>query len=106
MENPAQGAAAPDPAWPEIRHPLLHPVPVEGTEKLREIVLREPDVEALERIDALNLKPGEALSISQLRAVIAALSNQPDATIKKLHQADFRALGEKAAPLLEGAAEG
>jgi hypothetical protein len=99
--EPAVAAA---PVWKEIRHPLTHPIPDPETgEMITEIVMREPDVEALERIDGLGMEEGKRMKVSQIRGLIAALSGLPDATIGKMHKNDFAAIGEEAVPLLEGA---
>lgn len=96
---PAASVAATQ-KWKEVRYALVYPV--EGEDGLlTEIVLREPDVEALERIDDISLAEGHKIKIAQLRAIIAALSRLPDETVKKLHKEDFTALGELAVPLLD-----
>lgn len=87
------------PMWAEVKLTLSHPIETaEGM--LSEITLREPDVEALERIDDLAMTEGQRLRVAQVRGIIAALSGQPDDVIKKLHKGDFAAIGEAAVPLL------
>lgn len=97
-------AVAAQQKWKEVRHTLAHPVEGEAGQ-ITEIVLREPDVEALERIDDMSLAEGQKIKIAQLRAIIAALSRLPDETIKRLHKDDFTVLGELAVPLLDMEAE-
>jgi len=101
--------AAPDantaPEWPEVRHTLRFPIP--GDPPIKEIVLREPDLEALERIEEAGLnfdpgKPDKGLTIRQLRPIIAALSGLPDDRLKRMHVKDVLALSELMAPLLDG----
>lgn len=89
--------------WQEVTHPLKFPVKIGDAEPIASISLYEPDVEALEAIDALGLKEGEQMTVAQLRGIVVALSRQPEAVIKKLHARDFKALGEEAVPLLEAA---
>lgn len=97
--------------WKTHEHPLAHPIEI-GDKKVETIVLREPDVEALETIGELNLPVPELdasgvpiievpLTIRQLRVIITAIADQPDEVIRKLHRSDFVALSEAALPLLE-----
>ena len=102
MENQSPPAAAGTPKWEEFTHPLLYPVPTEG-QTLASVTFREPDGEALEAIDNLNLDPGKPMRVSQVLGIIAALSGIPIDTVRKFHARDIRALGEAASPLLEGA---
>lgn len=69
------------------------------------ITLREPDVDALEKIDDLDLVEGGRPKIRQMRSMIAAVADVSDAVIGKLHRNDMIALGELLAPLLEAPAE-
>jgi hypothetical protein len=107
----AAASAAPIPGWPEIRHALLYPIPVEYPEgvsgKLAEIVIREPDLETLERvvevIEAQGLTADDAkLGVKSLRPLLAAFTGHSPDLLKRLHYRDVTELSEKMAPLLEG----
>ena len=63
-------------------------------------MLREPDIDGLEKIDDLGLTEGAPIKVSQIRAIIAILSGLPDETVKKFYKRDFAAVGEKLLPLL------
>jgi len=103
---PARVAAPVAPPWPEIRHTLRFPITPPGGEVVSEVVCREPDVEALERIDNLGMVEGQPLKVAQIRGIIAALSGLPDDVIRKMHKTDFAGLTEKVVPLLELSAGG
>lgn len=91
--------------WQSKTHVLKFPVIIEG-KTIAAITLREPDVDALEKIDGLGLKEGVPPNVKQVRGIIEALADQPGIVIGKLNKADFQALGELAVPLLEPAQEG
>lgn len=100
-----QGAARP--IWPSITHTLLYPLAVEGADPMTSIEVREPDLEALERVlavvEAHDLADNDArIGLRTLRPLLAALTGIPDASLKRLHFKDATALMEKMAPLLEG----
>lgn len=88
--------------WKTVTHNLKFPVDHEGA-KIEKITLREPDVEALEAIDELEIEPGKPIRVRQMRGMIAALGDAPDAALGKLHRDDLAALGELIAPLLDSA---
>lgn len=107
MENQDKGAAAEAPLkWGETTIPLKFPVDQGEAPKIEKVTLREPDGEALEKIDALGLEPGKPMRVAQINGIIAALSGLPIETVRKLHRNDIRDLGEAAAPLLEAEAGG
>lgn len=64
------------------------------------ITVREPDVEALEKIEELGVVEGAKTTIRQTRGMIAALADVPEAVILKLHRFDLMAVGELLAPLV------
>ena len=80
-------------------HTLANAVTVDG-KIYTAITLREPDVDAREAIDDLGIEPGKPVRVRQMRGVIAALADCPDAVIGKIGKADFRALSEMVVPLL------
>jgi len=85
--------------WKTVTHALKYPVNAGGA-TISAIVLREPDVDALEAIEDLGIVPGETLKVRQIRGIILALSDQPDTVIGKLHRSDLSELGNLLAPLL------
>lgn len=96
--------------WKSSTHKLAFPFEIgegEDRRKVTSITLREPDVEALEIIDELGIKPpdeGEEMpdmSIKDMRILMSALSDEPADVLKKLHLKDFMALGDLVGPLLE-----
>jgi len=90
--------------WPTFTHPLKFPVPaIEGRDQVKEVTLREPDVDALEAIEAAGFEEGKKPTLKQVRVIITALSGLDDAIIGKLHRDDFTALGAHIVPLLVGA---
>mgnify|MGYP001106100179 CR=1 FL=1 len=89
-------------SWKTVTHKLKFPIEFDG-EKIEKITLREPDVEALEQIDELDIQPGKPIRVRQMRGMIAALGDAPDAALGKLHRDDLVALGELIAPLLDSA---
>lgn len=98
---------APQPTWPSITHTLLYPLPVEGSDPVASIEVREPDLETLEGVlavvEAHGLTDNDArIGLRTLRPLLAALTGIPDASLKRLHFKDATALMEKMAPLLEG----
>lgn len=80
---------------------LKHPITV-GEKTIAAVVLREPDLNALEAIEELALKDGVPPSVAQLRGIIVAIGDQPDAIVGKLHRDDFAAITEEIAPFLSG----
>ena len=89
-------------SWKTVTHKLKFPIEFDG-EKIEKITLRAPDVEALEQIDELDIQPGKPIRVRQMRGMIAALGDAPDAALGKLHRDDLVALGELIAPLLDSA---
>lgn len=85
--------------WKSVTITLLHPIKV-GELSLSTITLREPDLEALEKIDDIGFEAGMRPSVRQLRLAIEALSGQETQILNRLHKDDFEALGEAAVPLL------
>lgn len=97
MQNQNEISAA-GPRWDVVRHTL--DFPVDGPNgRVTEVTLREPDVEALEKLDDLGLKEGSPLKIGHIRAMIATLSGLPDEVVRQMHRRDFTALAEKLVPL-------
>lgn len=91
--------------WKTRTHALAHPVEFDGS-AVHSITLREPDLDALERIEALGLPSGDELpSLVQVRGMIEALSGLPTALVGKLHRDDFTAVAAFVVPLLTGDAE-
>lgn len=78
---------------------LTHPIE-NGEGTVREITLREPDVDALEQIEDLKLEEGKRPTTRQLRGVIAALADVSNEVVGKVHRDDLGALGEAVVPLL------
>jgi hypothetical protein len=110
MTATAQAAPiAPEPAanaasWPETSVTLTHPITgADGTE-IRVLTFREPDVEALEKIETVDAAEGEQIKVRHLRAIAAALSRQPDEVIRRINARDFARIAEAIAPFLQGAA--
>lgn len=91
------------PIWPEAHVDLDHPIPDGKGGEIKRITFREPDVEALETMEELELVRGEPLKIRHLRIISAALSRLPNETIKKINSRDFTRLAEALAPFLEAA---
>ena len=92
--------------WKSVRYPLKHPVTI-GEKTYSAINLREPDVDALEKIDSLGIDDDKdkKLGVKDLRVMISALADVPDAVIGKLHKDDFLALAEEVTPLVEDGSE-
>lgn len=87
--------------WKTETHTFKYPVIVDDT-TYTTITLREPDVDALEKIEALGVTDGSEPTLSQLRGTIAAVADLPNEVIGKIHRDDFLVLGEMIAPLLAG----
>lgn len=90
--------------WPEIKIPLAHPIKV-GELSLTEIIMREPDVAAMEVIEEQGFQEGVKPTLKQLRAAIGALAKQPVEILNQIHRDDFTKLAEAAVPLIGGASE-
>lgn len=86
--------------WQATTVDLDYPVTVDDR-TYAEITLRAPNVEALERIEALGLSEGEPMTIGQTRQVIEALATVPPEVIGAVHRDDFARLAEVAVPLLD-----
>ena len=82
-------------------HTLTGPIDYEE-KNYSAITVREPDVDALGKIEELGIQEGERLTLLQLRGVISALADVPSGVIGKLHRDDFSALVELIGPLLHG----
>ncbi|MCR6673222.1 hypothetical protein [Devosia ginsengisoli] len=93
------------PVWAEKPHTLKFPVPVDGGDPITVVIIYEPDSEALERIEALNMQPGVNPTVAQTRGVVEAMSRLPDGALKKAHFSDIKALGGIAGPFLEAAVQ-
>ncbi|MEN5249909.1 phage tail assembly protein [Brucella pseudintermedia] len=87
--------------WKTKAVPLQHPIAV-GEKTVAAITLREPDLNALEVIEGLGLADGVAPKLSQIRGIIAALGDQPDEVLGKLHRDDVATLTEALLPFLSG----
>ena len=85
--------------WRTVEHKLIHPV-AGADGNVSSVIFKEPDIEALEKIDDLNIMEGKPLKVAQIRGIIGALSGLPDEVLKRIHRDDFAALGDKAVPLL------
>jgi hypothetical protein len=90
------------PRWVETTHKLKFAVKLGDEPAVTSITLREPDIEALEAIEALDVTEGTRMTVKQTKAVICALSGQPPEVIGKLHRDDYIALVEITAPLVLG----
>lgn len=95
--------------WKTRTYTLKHPVTIgegEATQTIREIVMREPDVEALERIqEAGGLDPEkDTMPIKTVVVIVSALSGIPESSIRKMHVSDFTGVAEDFGPLLESLA--
>lgn len=97
--HPAE--ATPRPVWPSTTVPLDYPVTGPQGEEIASLTFSEPDVEALERIETLDLQEGEKIKVRHLRAIAAALSRQPDDVIRSLNARDFGRVSEAIVPFLE-----
>ena len=86
--------------WNSVNILLAHPV--SGPDGAVFIVtMREPDIEALEKIDNLGITSDKPMKVSQIKGVIVALTGLPEAVVNRIHRDDFTAIGEAAVPLLE-----
>lgn len=88
--------------WGVNSVPLEFPVKL-GDQTISEITLREPNGEALEAIDDLGLKEGEAPSMRQTLALIRILSGVGKSVTDKMHARDIAKVGEALGPLLVAA---
>lgn len=87
--------------WKTETYTLAHPIKVGENMSINTVTLREPDVDALEAIEAAGIKPGEPPTVKQLRAVLEALGSLSPAEVGKLHREDFQGVCEKLVPLLD-----
>lgn len=90
--------------WKTKTITLLHPIKV-GELSLSSITLREPDLEAMEKIEEIGFEDGVQPTVKQVRLAIEALCGLDDQQlplIKRLHKDDFAAVGAEVAPLLNG----
>lgn len=87
--------------WPKATVTLARPVKGADGEEIASLTFLEPDVEALERIEDLDVQEGEPIKVRHLRHIAAALSRQPDEVIKRLHARDFAKVTEALTPFLE-----
>ncbi len=87
--------------WPSISVTLNYPVDIPGHGKPKKLVFREPDVEALERIEALNLKEGAQVKLFEVRAIAEALAGFPEGSLKKLNHRDIKKVSEEVAPFFQ-----
>lgn len=79
--------------------PLKHPIEHEG-KTYASISFRELDLAALEVIESAGIEDGTKPTIRQVRTLLAALADVPDAALGKLHFSDFVAVQEHLIPLL------
>ncbi|WP_099867835.1 phage tail assembly protein [Pararhizobium haloflavum] len=86
--------------WKTRTHVLKFPVTL-GEKHIAAVTVREPDVDALEAIEGLEIENGESLTIKQMRGLISALADCPSEAIGKMHRSDLEALGEVVIPLLQ-----
>lgn len=106
-QTEAPASAAPAPAvWNEAPYSFIFPVAQPNGETITNITIREPDAEALERIDALGIEEGRKPTVAQGRCIMEALAGLDDGALKKMHAKDFTALMELSGPFLEGAMGG
>jgi|GEM_PF-2270197 len=89
------------PKWPDATVALTHPVKGADGEDITALTFLEPDVEALERLEDLDVQDGERIKIRHLRYIAAALSRQPDEVIKRINARDFAKVTEAITPFLE-----
>ena len=83
---------------------LKFPVTTEaGT--ITEIIMREPNGEALEAIDDLNMQEGERPTMRQTLALIRILSGISKDVTDKMHRDDIMGAMEALGPLLEPGAK-
>ena len=90
--------------WKTHSLPLAYPITVgEGPDakKIEAIVLREPDLEALEKLDEGGVLDGAGMSIKQVRLCLEAMSDVPAEAIRKMHASDAMKAAEALGPLLE-----
>lgn len=87
--------------WKSKTIQLLHPIKV-GELSLTEVTLREPDLEAMEKIEEIGFEEGVQPTVKQVRLAIEALSGLETDKVKRLHKDDFAAVGAEVAPLLNG----
>ena len=74
--------------WKKVTVSLTHPIMTEDGE-IKSLTLLEPNVEALEEIDELELSTDKNPSIRQLRRIIEILGNLPDGAAKSMSRTDF-----------------
>lgn len=109
--------------WKQELIKLIHPVTVDGVTR-SEVLAREPDLDALEAIEALDLTNDSRMlrdehgalrkdaknnqlykdpSLRELRTMIVAMTDLPHAFVGKLHRDDFGKIAGVIVPLLNGA---
>lgn len=109
LADKPEATASPDassnaaPIWPETFVDLDFPIPDGKGGTIKRITFHEPDVEALETMEELDLVEGKPLKVRHIRIISAALSRLPNETIKKINSRDFTRLAEALAPFLEAA---
>jgi hypothetical protein len=85
--------------WKTQTHTLAHPIKV-GDREIKTVTMREPDIDALEAIEELDIEQGKPLKVKHMRGIIVALSDLTHEEAGKLHRDDLAGLGEFIAPLL------
>lgn len=90
--------------WKTKTVSLAHPIKI-GERTVREIKLREPDVDALEQIEDLKLEPGKRPTIRQIKGMVVAMGGEPAEVIGRVHRTDMEALAAAMFPLFTGEEE-
>lgn len=94
--------------WKTKTIPLTRPVEMPDG-KIEEIMIREPDVEAIEAIEEMDLPTGAAskkkLKVSQIRRMVEILSDAPDGSVQKMHPEDFQKVAREVTSFLERAGQ-
>lgn len=72
--------------WRRLSYALIHPVSV-GDRTVSTLILKEPDVEALEQIDELGLGDGDPTSVAKVRAALEDLPEAAGAPVLALMDA-------------------
>ena len=85
--------------WKIVKHPLSYPVTI-GERSYSEVVLKEPNVAAIEMVEDSGLKAGVEPTNKQLRIAIMALSGLPAEVVLAFHKDDFAEVVAAAIPLL------
>ncbi len=90
--------------WRKEVVPLQYPIE-DGGVTYKEIVLLEPDADAVEAIEDAGFIEGVKPTTRQLKQSVAALSKWPLERVGKLHRNDLMNVTEKSVPLLQGSSD-